>query len=174
LGGLGVREAQFGQSIPGTCDKLARGASAVAVVLGRSYPSEQLGRAVADHLWLISHIAVAASRMSPSSTEQCGSAGVQPHQHAFSPITRARGRSYRALLVFALASTAAAAETVTEKTGINSALGVAPKTEDFVTEAAVSDMTEIAAARVALEKGDADEKQFADQRVKDHTQTSTD
>jgi putative membrane protein len=78
-----------------------------------------------------------------------------------------------ALLLLALASTAAAAETVTEKTGINSALGVAPKTEDFVTEAAVSDMTEIAAAKIALEKGDADEKQFADQMVKDHTQTST-
>ena len=44
-----------------------------------------------------------------------------------------------ALIMFALASTAAAAETVTQKTGINSALGVAPKTEDFVTEAAVSD-----------------------------------
>jgi predicted outer membrane protein len=42
-----------------------------------------------------------------------------------------------------------------------------------VTEAAVSDMTEIAAAKIALEKGDADEKQFADQMVKDHTQTST-
>ena len=34
-------------------------------------------------------------------------------------------------------------------------------------------MTEIAAAKIALEKGDADEKQFADQMVKDHTQTST-
>jgi putative membrane protein len=78
-----------------------------------------------------------------------------------------------ALLMFALASTAAAAETMTEKTGINSALGVAPKTEDFVTEAAVSDMTEIAAAKIALEKGDADEKQFADQMARDHTQTST-
>lgn len=77
------------------------------------------------------------------------------------------------VLMFALASTVAAAETMTEKTGINSALGVAPKTEDFVTEAAVSDMTEIAASKVALEKGDADEKQFADQMVRDHTQTST-
>ena len=76
-------------------------------------------------------------------------------------------------LMLALASTAAAAETVTEKTGVNSALGIAPKTQDFVTEAAVSDMTEIAAAKVALQKGDGDEKQFADQMVKDHTQTST-
>jgi len=47
------------------------------------------------------------------------------------------------------------------------------ETQDFVTEAAVSDMTEIAAAKVALQKGDGDEKQFADQMVKDHTQTST-
>jgi putative membrane protein len=76
-------------------------------------------------------------------------------------------------LILALASTAAAAETAAEKTGVNSALGIAPKTQDFVTEAAVSDMTEIAAAKVALQKGDRDEKQFADQMVKDHTQTST-
>jgi putative membrane protein len=76
------------------------------------------------------------------------------------------------VLILALGSTAAAAETVTEKTGVNSALGIAPKTQDFVTEAAVSDMTEIAAAKIALQKGDADEKQFADQMVKDHTQTS--
>ena len=44
------------------------------------------------------------------------------------------------VLMLALGS-AAAAETVTEKTGVNSALGIAPKTQDFVTEAAVSDMT---------------------------------
>jgi putative membrane protein len=77
------------------------------------------------------------------------------------------------VLMLALGSTAAAAETLTEKTGVNSALGIAPKTQDFVTEAAASDMTEIAAANIALQKGDADEKQFAGQMVKDHTQTST-
>ena len=76
------------------------------------------------------------------------------------------------VLMIALASTADAAETATEKTGVNSPLGIAPKTQDFVTEAAVSDMTEIAAAKIALQKGDGDEKQFADQMVKDHTQTS--
>jgi putative membrane protein len=75
-------------------------------------------------------------------------------------------------LFLALVSTAAIAQSTAEKTGINSALGVAPKTADFVTEAAVSDMTEIAAAKIALQKGDADEKQFADQMVRDHTKTS--
>ena len=57
------------------------------------------------------------------------------------------------VLMIALASTAAAAETVTEKTGVNSALGIAPKTQDFVTEAAGSDMTEIAAGEDRSAKG---------------------
>ena len=60
----------------------------------------------------------------------------------------------------ALGSTASA-ETVAEKTGVNSTLGIAPKTEDFIKEAATSDMLEIAAAKVAEQKGDAEEKKFA-------------
>ena len=42
-----------------------------------------------------------------------------------------------------LVATAAFAQSVPEKTGVNSALGVAPKTQDFVTIAAQSDMLEI-------------------------------
>ena len=75
-------------------------------------------------------------------------------------------------LILMLFSTAAVAQSAGEKTGVNSVLGVAPKTSDFVTEAAESDMTEIAAAKIALQKGDAEEKQFADQMVRDHSQTS--
>jgi putative membrane protein len=75
-------------------------------------------------------------------------------------------------LLAVLISTAADAQSAGEKTGVNSVLGVAPTTSDFVTEASISDMTEIAAARIALEKGDAEEKQFADQMVRDHSQTS--
>jgi predicted outer membrane protein len=56
-------------------------------------------------------------------------------------------------LLIALVSTTAVAQSTGEKTGVNSALGVAPTTADFVTEAAVSDMTEIAAAQIALQKG---------------------
>jgi putative membrane protein len=59
-----------------------------------------------------------------------------------------------------------------EKTGVNSTLGIAPSTQDFVTEAANSDMLEIAAAKVAEQKGDPDEKKFATQMVADHTKTS--
>jgi putative membrane protein len=78
------------------------------------------------------------------------------------------------IAVFAcLLSSAALAQSVGEKTGVNSTLGIAPTTADFVKEAAISDMTEIAAAKIALQKGNADEKKFAEQMVTDHTKTST-
>ncbi|VIO67855.1 DUF4142 domain-containing protein [Bradyrhizobium ivorense] len=67
----------------------------------------------------------------------------------------------------------ALAQSVGEKTGVNSVLGIAPKTEDFIKEAAMSDMLEIEAAKIAQQKGNAAEKKFADQMVKDHTKTST-
>ena len=77
-----------------------------------------------------------------------------------------------AALVTALSSTAFA-QSVGEQTGVNSALGIAPKTEDFIKEAATSDMLEIDAAKIAEQKGNADEKQFAQQMITDHTKTSS-
>jgi putative membrane protein len=82
----------------------------------------------------------------------------------------------KAMLAFALLAIFASpsqAQSVGEKTGINSALGIAPKTEDFVKEVAMSDMTEIEAAKIAQQKGNADEKKFAEMMVADHTKTST-
>jgi putative membrane protein len=70
-------------------------------------------------------------------------------------------------------STAAYAQSVGEKTGVNSTLGIAPTTADFIKEAATSDMLEIAAAKIAEQKGDAQEKTFAAQMVTDHTKTSS-
>jgi putative membrane protein len=75
-------------------------------------------------------------------------------------------------LAGALASSALA-QSVGEKTGVNSALGITPKTEDFIKEAATSDMLEIEAAKVAQQKGDADEKKFAEQMITDHTKTTS-
>lgn len=69
---------------------------------------------------------------------------------------------------------AAFAESVTEKTSVNSALGVAPTTQDFVTEAATSDMIEIQAGKIAQMRGNDAEKKFGAQMVADHTRTSTD
>jgi putative membrane protein len=71
-----------------------------------------------------------------------------------------------------LISTSAFAQSVGEKTGVNSTLGISPTTADFVKEAATSDMTEIAAAKLGQERGNAQEKAFAAQMITDHTKTS--
>ena len=78
-----------------------------------------------------------------------------------------------ALGLAAALTSAAFAQSVGEKTGVNSALGITPKTEDFIKEAATSDMLEIEAAKIAQQKGDADEKKFAEQMITDHTKTSS-
>jgi putative membrane protein len=71
-----------------------------------------------------------------------------------------------------LISTAAFAQSVGEKTGVNSTLGISPTTADFVKEVAMSDMTEIAAAKIGQERGNAEEKAFSTQMIADHTKTS--
>jgi putative membrane protein len=80
-----------------------------------------------------------------------------------------------ATLAFAsvLLSTAAYSQSAAEKTGVNSTLGIAPKTEDFIKEAAMSDMLELEAAKIAQQKGDSQEKTFAGEMITDHTKTST-
>jgi putative membrane protein len=78
-----------------------------------------------------------------------------------------------ATAITALLASSAFAQSVGEKTGVNSALGIAPKTEDFIKEAATSDMLEIEAAKIAQEKGNADEKKFAEVMITDHTKTSS-
>ena len=64
------------------------------------------------------------------------------------------------------------AQSVGEKTGINSTLGIAPKSEDFVKQAAISDMFEMQSSQLAQERGSADQKAFAATMIKDHEKTS--
>jgi putative membrane protein len=71
-----------------------------------------------------------------------------------------------------LISTAAFAQSVGEKTGANSTLGISPTTADFVKEVAMSDMTEIAAAKIGQGRGNAEEKAFSTQMIADHIKTS--
>jgi len=78
-----------------------------------------------------------------------------------------------ALATMALPAIGASAQSIAEKYGVNSTLGVAPKTQDFVTEAAQSDMLEIASSKLVADRHDDKDKSFADQMVTDHTQTST-
>ena len=67
----------------------------------------------------------------------------------------------------------ALAQSVGEKTGVNSTLGIAPTTADFVKEVAISDMFEIESNKLGRDKGNAAEKSFASQMVTDHTKTSS-
>jgi putative membrane protein len=64
------------------------------------------------------------------------------------------------------------AQSVGEKTGINSALGVSPSTPDFVKQVAISDMFEVESSKLAAQKADAETKKFASKMVADHTKTS--
>ncbi len=73
-----------------------------------------------------------------------------------------------------LLSSAAFAQFVGEETGVDSILGIAPTTEDFIKQAATSDMLEIAAGKWAQFKGTPDEKKFAAAMIADHTKTSAD
>ena len=73
---------------------------------------------------------------------------------------------------FVLLAGPAFAQSVGEKTGVNSTLDVAPKTTDFVTEAAQSDMFEIQSSQLAASKTHGDVQAFANQMVTDHTKTT--
>lgn len=60
-----------------------------------------------------------------------------------------------------------------ERSGVNSVLGISPTTQDFITQAAISDLFEIESARLALERSpDGPTKAFAEQMISDHTKTS--
>ena len=81
----------------------------------------------------------------------------------------------RSIVVFGclLLAGPALAQSVGEKTGVNSTLGISPTTADFVKEVATSDMFEIESSKLAADKGNAPEKKFASLMVADHTRTST-
>lgn len=65
------------------------------------------------------------------------------------------------------------AQSVGERTGVNAALGISPNTQDFIMQAAMSDLFEIESSRLAVERApDAATKTFAQQMITDHTNTT--
>jgi putative membrane protein len=72
----------------------------------------------------------------------------------------------------ALLAGSAFAETVAEKTGVNSTLGISPTTNDFVNEAAISDMFEIQSSKLASARLTGSDRDFADRMIADHTKTT--
>ena len=77
-------------------------------------------------------------------------------------------------LALVLLTTPAIGQSMGEKTGINSTLGISPATEDFVKQAAISDIFEIQSSKLAEERGNAAEKSFAATMIKDHEKTTSD
>ncbi len=77
-----------------------------------------------------------------------------------------------AFISFGMFSIPACAQSAGEKTGVNSTLGIAPKTSDFVNEAAASDMFEIQSSKLASGRTSGDVQSFANQMVTDHTKTT--
>src|SRR5579859_2373506 len=73
----------------------------------------------------------------------------------------------------ALFAASAGAQSLGEKTGVDAMMGVTPSTEDFVKEVALSDMLEIQSSKLAVDKGDAQAKSFAQHMVTDHQKTTT-
>ncbi|GBQ95423.1 hypothetical protein AA0522_0593 [Gluconacetobacter liquefaciens NRIC 0522] len=66
------------------------------------------------------------------------------------------------------------AQSVSERSGINSLIGVSPSTADFVRMVALSDMFEIESAKLALDQStDAKVRAFAQRMLKDHQATTT-
>lgn len=64
------------------------------------------------------------------------------------------------------------AKSVGESTGVNALIGVAPTTQDFVTNVAISDLFEMQSSKLAEERGDDKTKAFAKKMTTDHEQTS--
>jgi putative membrane protein len=56
-------------------------------------------------------------------------------------------------------------QSVGEKTGVNSALGITPKSTDFVNEAAASDMFEIQSSKLAADRRQSDVQSFANTKA---------
>jgi len=70
-------------------------------------------------------------------------------------------------------ASSAQAQPVGETSGFNATLGIAPKTGDFVSEAAASDMFELQASKLAAERTTGDVQAFANQMLTDHTKTTS-
>jgi putative membrane protein len=77
------------------------------------------------------------------------------------------------ITAFTLISGVALAQSTSEKLGVNAVLGIAPTTQDFVTEAARSGHFEIQSSQLALERGDQMSKTFAQQIITDHEKANT-
>ncbi|MEH3120232.1 MAG: DUF4142 domain-containing protein [Methylorubrum populi] len=76
------------------------------------------------------------------------------------------------LLMLGAAGIPAHAQSVGEKTGVNALIGVAPSSQDFVTQAVIGDLFETQSSQLALEKSDEKTKVYAQKMIDDHKKVS--
>lgn len=77
------------------------------------------------------------------------------------------------LIATPVVATPVLAQSLGEKTGINSTLGISPSSADFAKQAALSDMFEISASKLAQSKGSEPVQKFATMMVEEHSKTSS-
>lgn len=77
-----------------------------------------------------------------------------------------------ACLLLAAAASPVQAQSVGEKTGVNSLIGVSPSTQDFVTQAATGDLFEIQTSELAVERADEPTKAYARKMIEEHRKVS--
>jgi putative membrane protein len=82
-------------------------------------------------------------------------------------------KKFLLLVTFLTLAGPALAQSLGERSGVNSVFGVAPRTRDFVAEGATSDMFEIQSSKLAAQRTTGDVQSFANQMVTDHTKTTT-
>jgi len=64
------------------------------------------------------------------------------------------------------------AQSLSERAGVSAAIGIAPSTTDFITQAAISDIFGIEVGKLAIQRGSDKTKSFAEKIVKDHEESS--
>jgi putative membrane protein len=81
-------------------------------------------------------------------------------------------RQLIAALTLSMMVTPALAQSAAEQSGVNSALDIPPKTQDFIREAMMSDMFEIESSKLAVQRASGPAKDFAQQMIQAHEKTS--
>ena len=76
------------------------------------------------------------------------------------------------LIATPMIATQVSAQSLGEKTGINSTLGISPSATDFARQVALSDLFEIASSKLAQTKGNDAEKKFAATMIEEHSKSS--
>jgi putative membrane protein len=82
-------------------------------------------------------------------------------------------KKFALIAAIVLIATPALAQDIGEKTGINTLVGAAPSTADFVKMVAIRDMFEIESSKLAQQKADANSKNFAAKMIEDSGRIET-